>query len=101
MPVSHVLFESSSGYAIFEAKLSESIGSKSKGVQDSFKDLGKFGKMVSLISFAPFKNAAQALENANDISEGAGLNFYPFIYVLKPQNRHRHPKRFPQKSPRT
>jgi len=71
MPATHVLFESSSGYAIFEAKLSESIGSKSKGVQDSFKDLAKFGKMVSLISFAPFKNAAQALENANDVSEGA------------------------------
>jgi nucleolar protein 56 len=26
--------------------------------------------MVSLMSFTPFKNAAQALENANDVSEG-------------------------------
>ena len=26
--------------------------------------------MVELVSFAPFKGAAQALENANDISEG-------------------------------
>lgn len=68
--VSHILFETASGYAIFEAKLHEDIGSRSKAVQDSIKDLAKFGKMVSLISFSPFKNAAEALQNANDISEG-------------------------------
>lgn len=68
--VSHLLFETASGYAIFEAKLHEDIGSKSKAVQDSIADLAKFGKMVSLMSFSPFKSAAQALENANDISEG-------------------------------
>jgi hypothetical protein len=68
--VSHLLFETASGYAIFEAKLHEDIGSKSKAVQDSIQDLAKFGKMVSLISFSPFKNAAEALQNANDISEG-------------------------------
>jgi nucleolar protein 56 len=71
MPVTHVLFESASGYAVFEAKLSEDIGSKSNAVGDSFQDLAKFGKMVSLMSFSPFKNAAQALENINDVSEGA------------------------------
>lgn len=68
--VSHLLFETASGYAIFEAKLHEDIGSKSKAVQESISDLAKFGKMVSLVSFLPFKSAAQALENANDISEG-------------------------------
>ena len=73
MSVTHVLFESASGYAIFEAKLTEDIGGKTKNVQDSFLDLAKFGKMVSLQSFAPFKSAAQALENANDISEGANM----------------------------
>ena len=67
---SHVLFESASGYAVFEVKLAEDIGSKSKEMQESIKDLGKFGKMVSLVSFSPFKTAAQALENINDISEG-------------------------------
>ncbi|KAF8895560.1 hypothetical protein BD779DRAFT_1434497 [Infundibulicybe gibba] len=66
----HVLFESASGYAIFEAKFNEEIGSKSAPVQESIKDLAKFGKMVSLMSFSPFKSAAQALENANDVSEG-------------------------------
>lgn len=69
--VSHLLFETASGYAIFEAKLHEDIGSKSQAAQDSITDLAKFGKMVSLMSFSPFKNAAQALENMNDVSEGA------------------------------
>jgi nucleolar protein 56 len=68
--VSHLLFETASGYAIFEAKLHEDIGSRSQAVQGSINDLAKFGKMVSLVSFSPFKSAAQALENANDISEG-------------------------------
>jgi nucleolar protein 56 len=68
--VSHVLFESASGYAIFEAKLHEEVGARAKAVQESIEDLGKFGKMVNLLSFSPFKTAAHALENANDVSEG-------------------------------
>jgi nucleolar protein 56 len=68
--ITHLLFESASGYAIFEAKLYEDIAAKSQAMQDSIKDLAKFGKMVNLMSFSPFKNAAHALENANDISDG-------------------------------
>ncbi|THH04947.1 hypothetical protein EW145_g5150 [Phellinidium pouzarii] len=67
---SHLLFESASGYAVFEVKQHEEIGAKTKAVQDSIGDLAKFGKMVQLLSFSPFKNAAHALENANDVSEG-------------------------------
>ena len=67
----HILFESASGYAIFEVKLREEIAAMTEAVQKSIQDLGKFKKMVSLVSFSPFKNAAHALENANDISEGA------------------------------
>ncbi|KAF8490845.1 Nop-domain-containing protein [Russula emetica] len=66
----HILFESASGYAIFEVKLREEIAAMTEAVQKSIQDLGKFKKMVSLVSFSPFKNAAHALENANDISEG-------------------------------
>ncbi|OJA07805.1 hypothetical protein AZE42_03425 [Rhizopogon vesiculosus] len=68
--VTHALFESASGYAVFDVKLHENIGSRIKSVQDSIDDLSKFGKMVTLISFSPFKSAAEALENMNDISEG-------------------------------
>ncbi|KAG6334236.1 hypothetical protein ID866_4854 [Astraeus odoratus] len=71
----HLLFESASGYAIFEVKLHEEIGARTKAVQDSINDLAKFNKMVSLLSFSPFKSAADALENINDISEGI-LNDY-------------------------
>jgi nucleolar protein 56 len=67
----HLLFESASGYAIFEVKLREEIAAMTEAVQKSIQDLGKFKKMVSLVSFSPFKNAAHALENANDVSEGA------------------------------
>ncbi|KZT53933.1 Nop domain-containing protein [Calocera cornea HHB12733] len=66
----HLLFESAGGYALFEAKLFEEIGMQTKQVQDSIEDLHKFGKMVQLKSFAAFKNAAHALENINDVTEG-------------------------------
>lgn len=71
----HALFETASGYAIFKVNFKEDIGSRSKAVQGSVDDLAKFGKMVSLSSFSPFKSAAHALENANDISEGQFLLF--------------------------
>jgi len=71
MTITHILFESAFGYAVFEAKLTEEIGSKSKAVAESFQDLAKFSKMASLMSFSPFKSAAHALENINDVSEGA------------------------------
>lgn len=66
----HVLFESSAGYALFAVKFNEQIAGKTKAVQDSIPNLSKFGKMIELKSFLPFKDAAHALENANDISEG-------------------------------
>lgn len=71
----HALLETASGYAIFKVNFKEDIGSRSKAVQDSIDDLPKFGKMVTLVSFSPFKSAAHALENANDISEGQFLLF--------------------------
>ncbi|KAH0826152.1 hypothetical protein J3R83DRAFT_5567 [Lanmaoa asiatica] len=66
----HALFETASGYAIFEVKLHDVVGSQTKAVQDSINDFSKFTKMVSLLSFSPFKSAADALENINDISQG-------------------------------
>lgn len=55
---------------MFERVQSEEIGAKLEQVQATVTDLAKFGKMVKLKSFAPFKSAADALENANDVSEG-------------------------------
>ncbi|KAJ2718624.1 Nucleolar protein 56 [Coemansia sp. Benny D115] len=74
--LTHVLYESASGYALFEIKQAEKIGVKLAEVQASIKDLAKFSKILTAKSFVPFKNAADALENINDVSEGvcsAGL----------------------------
>jgi nucleolar protein 56 len=53
----------------------DTIGNRLKEVQDKVQNLGTFGKMVQLVSFAPFQGASQALENANDISEGIMSNY--------------------------
>jgi nucleolar protein 56 len=76
MAPTHVLLETASGYAVFESKLYEEIGSRTAEVQKSLDDFQKFKKMVTLVSFMPFKSAAHALENANDISEGMSLFFF-------------------------
>lgn len=71
MSADYLLHESSVGYAVFSVKLqADSIGARLKEVQDAHADLARFGKMVQLVSFAPFQGASQALENANEVSEG-------------------------------
>ncbi|KAK5108620.1 snoRNP complex protein nop56 [Meristemomyces frigidus] len=71
MSVDYLLHESSVGYAVFAVKLSsDSVGSRTKEVQESHTDLARFGKLVTLQAFSPFQGAAQALQNANDVSEG-------------------------------
>ncbi|OAX32874.1 hypothetical protein K503DRAFT_794650 [Rhizopogon vinicolor AM-OR11-026] len=55
--VTHALFNSASGYAVFDVKLHENIGSRIKSIQDSIDDLSKWSRL-------------SALENINDISEG-------------------------------
>ena len=76
MSVDYLLHESSAGYAIFKVThQADTVGNRLKEVQDSVQDLAKFGKMVKLLSFAPFQGAAQALENANEISEGIATEY--------------------------
>jgi nucleolar protein 56 len=71
MPVpDYLLNESAAGYALFEVTESEEIGSQTKEFLESIVDLFAFTKLVKLVSFSPFKTAAHALENANDVSEG-------------------------------
>ncbi|KAI4148811.1 MAG: hypothetical protein LQ341_001483 [Variospora aurantia] len=76
MSVDYLLHESSVGYAVFQViHQPDTIGNRLKEVQDSVQDLAKFGKMVKLMSFAPFQGAAQALENANEVSQGMTTEF--------------------------
>ncbi|KAL5632541.1 hypothetical protein ACGC1H_005477 [Rhizoctonia solani] len=90
--VTHVLFESASGYGLFTVKQQEVIGAKTKEVQDSIQDLHKFGKMVELKSFMPFKSAAHALENINDVSEGICNDYLKNMLEL---NLPKHSKKSP------
>lgn len=74
MPVpDYLLNESAAGYSLFEVTQSEEIGSRSREFLDTVSDLYKFSRLVKLVSFSPFKNAAQALENTNDVSEGTAM----------------------------
>ena len=76
MSVDYLLHESSAGYAIFKVShQTDTVGNRLKEVQNAVHDLAKFGKVVRLVSFAPFQGAAQALENANDISEGIASEY--------------------------
>ena len=63
------------GYALFERLESEEIGQELDEVSQSVLDINRFRKVVRLKSFAPFRSAAHALENINDVSEGEFLKF--------------------------
>jgi len=68
--VLYTLFEHAAGYAVFKVNATEEIGALLPEVQESVTDLERFGRLVKLVAFSPFKTAANALENINSISEG-------------------------------
>ncbi|ODQ78201.1 hypothetical protein BABINDRAFT_65537 [Babjeviella inositovora NRRL Y-12698] len=79
----YLLYEEATGYAIFKVLIQQDdIGSRLKEVQEAASDLSKFSKMIELVSFAPFKGAAQALENANDVSEGLVSDYLKSVLEL-------------------
>lgn len=80
LQVLYTLFEHASGYAIFKVVAKEEIAALTQEVQESVQDLERFGKVVKLVAFSPFKSAINALENLNSISEGIYL--FSFIYEL-------------------
>lgn len=66
----YVLFESATGYALFEVTGAEDIASQADALQASLDDLAKFGKVVRLAAFVPFRSAEDALDAINALSEG-------------------------------
>lgn len=66
----YVLFEHASGYALFKVKEFEEVGMLLPQVEASVTDLKRFGQVVELAGFSPFKTAVMALENINYVSEG-------------------------------
>jgi nucleolar protein 56 len=65
-----VLFESSSGYGLFETLDMDVIGESIEKVQETTQNADKFGRVVKLHGFKPFTSAANALEQVNCVSEG-------------------------------
>jgi nucleolar protein 56 len=54
--IDYVLLENAVGYSIFQVVMQpETIGNRLKEVQESVQDLARFGKMIKLVSFAPFQ----------------------------------------------
>merc|ERR1712000_544342 len=69
--VDYALFEAPVGYSLFKVvHQADVVGLKSKEGQEAANDLAKFGKMVTLQNFSPFRGQKEALENVNEISEG-------------------------------
>ena len=66
----YLLFENATGYALFDVVEAEDIGANLEKVQESVLELNRFGKMVKLKAFVPFKSAEEALANINDVTEG-------------------------------
>lgn len=91
--IDYLLFEEATGFAIFKVLIQlDDIAVRMREVQEAALDLSKFSKMVELVSFAPFKGAAQALENANDISEGLVSDYLKSVLELnlpKPSKKER------------
>jgi len=68
--VLYLLYESASGYGLFERVKCEEIGVTLEEVQTAITDLQRFSKIMKLVTFVPFRTAESALENINAISEG-------------------------------
>lgn len=64
-----LLFESASGYGLFEVTSLDEIGQSVDAVQQSVTNLERFGKSVKLAAFKPFTSAQNALEQINAVSE--------------------------------
>jgi nucleolar protein 56 len=52
----YLLFEAPMGYSLFKVvHQADTVGNSLKEVQAGVMDLGKFGKMIDLVSFLPFE----------------------------------------------
>ncbi|KAK8495510.1 hypothetical protein V6N12_046199 [Hibiscus sabdariffa] len=66
----YLLYESSSGYALFQAQGLDEIGQNTEAVRNSVADLNRFGKVVRITAFQPFESAIDGLNQCNSVSEG-------------------------------
>ena len=64
-----LLFETASGYSLFEVKEIDSVGLSMEQIQESISNMERFSKIVTLSAFKPFSKALEALEQINAVSE--------------------------------
>ncbi|GAB4819399.1 hypothetical protein N2152v2_006445 [Parachlorella kessleri] len=64
-----LLFESASGFGLFEVTSLDEIGQSTDAVQQAVSNLDRFGKAVKLAAFKPYTSAQNALEQINAVSE--------------------------------
>lgn len=69
MQAKYLLFESASGYSLFDVKAVDGVALSTDAVQQSISDMSRFSKIASLVAFKPFSTAADALEQINCVSE--------------------------------
>ena len=67
------MFETASGFALFERTEGDEVGDQLDQLQASMQDMSKFAKVVKLKAFHPFASEKQALESINNVSEGGYL----------------------------
>lgn len=64
----YILFESASGYCLFEKEDFDEIGGQLKTIQKAIPNLERFAKMIKMAAFQPFQTAEEALENITEIA---------------------------------
>ena len=63
----YILFETASGYCLFEKEDFDEVGGQLKQIQKAIPNLERFSKMVKLGAFQPFTTAEEALENMKSV----------------------------------
>lgn len=64
----YILYESASGYSLFEKEEFDETGGQLKQIQKAISNLERFAKMIKLAAFTPFTTAEEALENITSIA---------------------------------
>lgn len=65
----YILYESASGYCLFEKEEFDETGGQLKQIQKAIPNLERFSKMVKLAAFQPFQTAEEALENITLVAQ--------------------------------
>ena len=89
MAAMYVLFESASGYAVFDVEGLDDFQRKTNdGAKSITSDYERFSRVVKLSSFKPFSSAAEALQEANAVSESIASEFLvSFLEMALPRSK--------------